>query len=410
MTLPVPENLKNVIDMTESIDKNKLRFLADWIGLIGIVYSEDELKSFFSDSLQGLDFFNGSMEQLEEARQQMIADDNFALGDFYQEVARRQMQSDYDFASTMFYDLPQGSVTLNKVIRDPAYFQSAPTDRFRISREDVDKLAILWDKDEKYQHVPSDILFDNGVVYDDIEIDVSGLQDDGSSVVHSMRVMLFTPYRGVIGGVKTLLEESNEFDSKIFYSGLMDIRLLDDDSKGFVFQFGFIPRCDYMIMGSRPCTYGLSDDELYDLGGMTTTGPWISLCSKYLRTWYSLNLLFSLPEFSEIFSPKSRVKDRRKRVSGVKMVQMSRKEREWDLTSEQIDRILAIPHEDFKVGYWEPVNEGYVYHVSDWFREEVSDGETSEEEKTDTDIGTTAEDAGGSGAKEEASGTSGTGT
>lgn len=403
-------NVDGIRNLVGKVDKNQLACLWYWSGLLSSVYTEAEISEFLEKCIKDVGFFDVSLKDVENQRTQMIEDDFFLLGNFYQKIADLQSEDDYDFSSTAFYKLPQGSAYLTKLVRDTSYLQSVPTDKFCISKKDADRLSQLWDEHHLYQHVPSDILFDDGVACSDMELEVSGEDSDGNGVVHSMRVMLFPPYHSMIKSLKSVLQETNELDSKFFFCGLIDIRLPGDENKGFVFQFGFLPRCDYMIMGSRPFTYGFTDDELYEIGGLTPTGPWIVLCSKYLRTWYTMNRLLSLSDFLDVCSPKGKIKDKRKRVSGIKVVQMSRKMRLWDITSEQVDRILSVKRDSFFNGYWDKEEDHYYYCASDWCVKEDGDGKTSETEEENTDIGTTAEDAGRQGTEEKASGTSGTGS
>lgn len=224
-------------------------------------------------------------------------------------------------AHLRFYEDKMKDVFLN------SFTEGFPTDRFCISEEALTELKRIYyngDTEEK-PFVPSDIFFEHRVEICDTEIYVQK-----NDVTYEFRVHIFPDYD----------DDSVDKPDTISWVGMLDVRIPGMCDKGLLFSFGVMPKLNIVVLDEMSVVYGIEENspEYADIRHHIFESDIATLCTKYLQDWYVIQNLLQDESMQSVLMKSSNVKDRRKRLAGVKLSQISRKIRVHNI---QLDDILS---------------------------------------------------------------------
>lgn len=252
-----------------------------------------------------------------------------------------------------------------------------PTDRFCLDAVVLDELKSFWHGTETSDmdcFVSSDIFFAKQVAVLDMEIFLTK-EVAGQSVVYESRIQIDENYASNLDN----LDMSGKMEDSSIAVGYLELRIPCVENKGFVFQFGVVQGFDTVILDERNAHYGFTDEELSDFVKYFTLKDVITLCTKHLQTWYTIQMALLHPVVSQLFVSGNTMKDKRRKLLGHKMVKINRRLRFNKVTMEDVVRIrennpmIRKTMAWYVMGHWRTCKSGKVTFVAPYWKGPLKD-------------------------------------
>ena len=290
--------------------------------------------------------------------------------DYYNFIESEQVKSDFDYTNkSMFYTDMVWS--LNEEMRESVVSSLAnqyPTDRVCTTTEVIDLLQMVWQKDDddsSYIHVPTDLLVSGQICLTDMEIEIDKSLSDDVVCKYHMRIQVEPNYQEYIADLN---------DDDIAWIGLLDVSLPQSEGKGVVCRFGVMRGVNSIILDTSAFSYGMSHEDIVEFNRVATEGKFVVLMSRFLQTWYTIQLAMLNPMLKVLFCKGRRTKDKRKRLAGKKLSNLSRPLNLHTVYMENI--VEACGGKDYNrktmvwyvMGHWRKYQNGKVGFVSPYWK------------------------------------------
>lgn len=253
---------------------------------------------------------------LEELADVVSAD---ASRDYFQLVELEQAKPEFEYTDKhMFHSDMIWS--LNDTLRDElvsSLVEHCPTDRVRTSATVLDSLRETWqqDDDSSNVYVSSDLLVSGQICLLDMEIEIEKALSNELKCIYRMRVQICEDY-------KERIEQAD--DDEIAWVGILDFSIPNCESKGVLCRFGVMRGVNSIIVDTAAFRYGMTLEDEASFNKEATEGNFIVLVSRFLQTWYTIQLTMLNPMLKILFERSHRIKDKRKRLAGKKLANLSR--------------------------------------------------------------------------------------
>lgn len=256
-----------------------------------------------------------------------------------------------------------------------------PTDRVCLTEDVLSELKQFWhgkDSTEMDYFMPSDIFFAQQVSILDMEIFLTKVVDD-VPVTYESRVCIYEDY-------SEILQQVSDGDLKTAPMGYLDIRIPSMNDAGLVLQFGVLDGLDVVLLDDRCALYGfLSEDVKADFVENMLLEDLVTLCTKHLQTWYTIQMTLLHPVVCELMQHGRTTKDKRRRLLGKKVLHLNRKLKVSDITMDMVQDIrqknpvIRKTMAWYVMGHWRNYKSGKMTFIAPYWKGPLKDmkkGET----------------------------------